>query len=187
MKKLILLSAISLAFVGCKTDVISSITTDDLMSDAQKSVQGIVEVEVLSCNDFNDSRNESRSLIEAKAKVSHILKGSEYKECYKKQFKSYAVFSTPIVVGSGRSGVNFIDGDIYILNNDDAYLSAILSPDLIEKIKREEQSFSSMSKIDLNMTIGLKKGDSTIPDLIWEGVYLSDDPANVKKHPHIMK
>lgn len=186
MKKLILLLSMSAILAGCKTDIITSISTDDLTSSNQKIINGIAEIEVITCNDYEDSRKDSRSLIEAKNKVSQILRNSNYLECYQKKMESFAVFETPIVVGSGRDGVEFLDGDIYILNRDDAYLTAMLNPSLIKRIESEESSLSMIGKVDLNIIIELKKGADFVPDLVWQGVYTSDTPSDIRKYPQIM-
>ncbi len=61
-------------------------------------VKGNIDIEVSSCNDYEDSRKESKNLIELKQKVPTIFKNAEYVECYRKKFDSYAHFTIPVAV-----------------------------------------------------------------------------------------
>lgn len=187
MKKTILLSMLALIIAGCKADVGTAITTDDLTGAGQKEMISNVLVEVVSCTDYQDSRNESRSLIEAKSQIGRVLRNSEYVECYDKKMKSYASFDVPVAVGSGRDGLEFMDSDIYILNRDDIYLAVMLNPNLIERIEREEKASFMPRKIDLNMSISLSAKEKPIPKIAWQGVYLSDNENDAKKQPVMLE
>ncbi len=66
MKKIFMVAVISSLLVGCKVDLETKINTDNLLSSEQSIVKGDINFEVSSCNDFEDSRKESKSLIELK-------------------------------------------------------------------------------------------------------------------------
>lgn len=186
MKKLAFLLSMSAVLVGCKTDIIAPITTDDLESSEHKIVSGNVLVEVLTCNDYDDSRIESRSLVEAKSKVGSILKESEYIECYDKQMKSYASFKIPIGVGAvGDDGNLSFDSDVFVFSSKDIYLGAVLNPNLLQRMEQDKKRSFFSDKIDLNMSISLKVGNKPIPNVSWQSVYLSSKALNVGKIPII--
>lgn len=63
-----MVAVISSLLVGCKVDLETKINTDNLLSSEQNIVKGDINFEVSSCNDFEDSRKESKSLIELKIK-----------------------------------------------------------------------------------------------------------------------
>lgn len=188
MKKLLVLLVASIALVGCDVDVKTNITTDDLLSNDRKIVNGQMSVEVMSCRDFRDSRNESRSLEQARTQIKKMVEGSEFVECYDKNMKSFAIFNIPVVTGSGSSDGESVSGDIYLLSSDQIFLSVALSPRLVEKIKREESDpFSMNTKVDLNMTIVIEAGAKPISNVLWQSVYLSDSESNPKQSPQIVK
>lgn len=187
MRKIITLSLLALALAGCKTDVKTSITTDQLSSSNHSVVDGNILVQVLSCSSYEDSRLESRSLIEAKAKVASILADSEYIECYDKQMKSYASFKIPVGVGAvGSDGNLSLDNDVFIFSSDDITLGVVLNPNLLQRMKKIESSSPFSQKIDLNMTVTLNAGEKPIPTTVWQGVYLSDNEDNIKQKPAMM-
>ena len=187
MKKIVVLSLFAFIIAGCKTDVKTSITTDELASSEHTNVDGNILVQVLSCSSYEDSRVESRILIEAKTKVASILADSEYIECYDKQMKSYASFKIPVGVGAvGNDGSLSLNNDVFIFSSNDITLGVVLNPYLLKRMRDVEESSPFSQKIDLNMTITLNAGEKPIPTTVWQGVYLSDNENNVKQKPAMM-
>lgn len=187
MKKIVVLSLFAFIIAGCKTDVKTSITTDELASSEHTTVDGNILVQVLSCSSYEDSRVESRSLIEAKTKVASILADSEYIECYDKQMQSYASFKIPVGVGAiGDDGNLKFNNDVFIFSSNDITLGAVLNSALLQRIKDVEKSSPFSQKIDLSMSISLSAGEKPIPMTVWQGVYLSDNESNIKQNPAIM-
>ena len=78
MKKILpVLIAVSM-LAGCKVDVETTVNTDDLVSHEHKLVTGNINVEVPACNDFEDSRKESKSLIRIKEQMPAVFSGAYY-------------------------------------------------------------------------------------------------------------
>lgn len=168
MKKIFMVAVISSLLVGCKVDLETKINTDDLLSSEQKIVKGDINFEVSSCNDFEDSRKESKSLIELKNKVPTIFKDAEYVECYKQKFDSFAHFSIPVGVGKVGEDKKIIDTDLMIISYKDILAGVNASEGLIKRIKQAEKD--SHQKMDFSISIILIPGNVKIDKAVALGV-----------------
>jgi len=148
MKKIFLITSIILVLVGCKVDLKTRVNISDLNSHIKKIVGSQLDVEVTSCNDFDDSRKESSSLREAKSAINQIFPQAEFVECYREKFDYKASFTIPVTVGSK-------DGDISIYQADDNKFNYVaISDNLQAKIAKYKKN--SFDKIDPSITILLK-------------------------------
>ncbi|EJD6411204.1 hypothetical protein M0L70_RS16145 [Providencia rettgeri] len=171
MKKSIAVLAAIVLLSGCKVDVVAKVNTDDLLSLDHKIVQGNINVEVPSCNDFEDSRKESKSLIQIKEKLPTIFKTVEFKECYKQKFNSYASFSVPVGIGSFVGEAKTVDTEIYVFSNKITYASIVLDDDAAKRLASAKKT--SPGELNLAMTLVLEKGKQPIPNIAAIGVYMT--------------
>ena len=143
MKK-VLISLMSIVLLsGCKVELTPSVNLSDINSEVAKTIQSKLIVEVTSCTDYRDSRNESSSLIEAKKGITDVFSEAKYIECYRENLDSKALFDIPITVGGKE-----LTGDIQLANADFGRGMVIrMSTNL--KTKIDKVSKSGMSKIQI--------------------------------------
>ncbi|WP_426575478.1 DUF7424 family protein (plasmid) [Xenorhabdus stockiae] len=179
MNKWLAIASSVLILSGCKVDVETKVNTDDLTSVEHKLVKGNIDIEVSSCNDYEDSRKESKNVIELKNKIPTIFKNAEYVECYRKKFDSYAHFTIPVAVGvSPENGLSH-DADVFILSHQKTYAGALIPKDVLDRIKKAQKDM--MGKLDIRMTIILERGVKPVPTLINLGTYVTS--AKNKDYP----
>ncbi|WP_340610356.1 DUF7424 family protein [Xenorhabdus bharatensis] len=179
MNKWLVIASSVLILSGCKVDVETKVNTDDLTSVEHKLVKGNIDIEVSSCNDYEDSRKESKNIIELKKKITTIFKNAEYIECYRKKFDSYAHFTIPVAVGvSPEKGLSH-DADVFILSHQKTYAGALIPKDVLDRIKKAQKDM--MGKLDIRMTIILERGVKPVPTLINLGTYVTS--AKNKDYP----
>ena len=176
MKK-ILISLMSVVLLsGCKVELAPTVNLSDINSDTAKTIQSKLIVEVTSCTDYKDSRNESSSLIEAKKGITDVFSDAKYVECYRENMDSKALFEIPISVG----GKEFT-GDIQLANADfGGGLVIKMSPSL--KTKIDKASKAGMSKIQSSVTVKLKNDTSSNVDIVAHSVYLNDKPVTISTY-----
>ena len=176
MKK-ILISLMSVVLLsGCKVELAPTVNLSDINSDTAKTIQSKLIVEVTSCTDYKDSRNESSSLIEAKKGITDVFSDAKYVECYRENMDSKALFEIPITVG----GKEFT-GDIQLANADfGGGLVIKMSPGLKSKI--DKASKAGMSKIQSSVTVKLKNDTSSNVDIVAHSVYLNDKPVTISTY-----
>lgn len=120
-----------LLIVGCKTTVETEVTISDLLSSPTKQIAGALIVEVPACQDYQDSRNPSNTLLEVQKMVPTIFKDATFKECYRQQFNSFARFELPLVLDKDKDGKLASEEHINILSNE----SNLLAVSVPERIK----------------------------------------------------
>ncbi|MDX7989238.1 hypothetical protein FE392_18310 [Xenorhabdus sp. 12] len=173
MKKWLVAAASVLVLSGCKVDVETKVNTDDLTSAEHKLVQGNINVEVSSCTNYEDSRQESKDLIKLKQQIPTIFADAKYVECYRKNFDSYAHFTIPVAVGvfpdNGQLGNK---AEVYILSQKKAYAGAVIQKNVLAKIKKAQKDM--MGKLDIRMSVILEKGSKPVPTLISLGTYMTN-------------
>lgn len=178
MKKILPVLIAVLFLAGCKVDVETTVNTDDLVSHEHKLVAGNINVEVPACNDFEDSRKESKSLIRIKEQMPAVFSGAEYKECYKEKFNSYASFIVPVGVGFIADDMKAVNAGIYIFSNDELYAGMMITPETIKRLQSAKKS--APGDLKLQMTLVLEKGKLPIPNIAAMSVFMTGTEAKNK-------
>lgn len=178
MKRIILIMSAVIALAGCKTDLIINADTSKLNSDDPINTTANLNVEVASCQDYEDSRLESKSLIEAKSEINRIIPKSEYKECYKKKFDSFAIFKIPVIIGGVKKGQQYDEGTFYVgaQPENKSQLFLIVPKEIKSKLKSSKNELSSVGGNDLNITINLKNDTDSNFDFKPYAVFIDDNP-----------
>ncbi|HED5887992.1 TPA: hypothetical protein R5S02_003183 [Salmonella enterica] len=168
----------ALALSGCKIDLSTTVNMDDVTSKQHSATTADLNFEVAACNDYEDSRKESRSLIEAKGEVPGIFNGAEYVECFNKKFTSYAHFRVPVEVGAvtDRGSLVNPNAELFITSSeDDGGLAVIyLSNGLIKKLNDAKKRAAVDFDFDIRVTITPPKQPIKV---VVAGVFLTAKTA----------
>ncbi len=151
MRKLILCSvmgsAMAFALAGCKTELSTSVSVNQLLSEQVKTVTSDLLVEVSACGDYKDSRQPSKSLLDAQEKVPTIFANAEYVECFRQNMDSFAHFKVPVSVGNSS-----VTGKGIHLYGSGADILVISVPkEMKKKINQVDSSMASKTKISINI------------------------------------
>ena len=182
MKKFLVIALSTILLSGCKVDMSTSINTDDLLSNQHKLISGNLSIEVPSCNDFEDSRKDSKTLADLKSKIPTVFTKAEFKECYKQKFNSFASFEIPIGVGSFREDNQLVDAEVYIFSTNDMYIGALMDKGTVSRMDSLKKTMPA--NLDLELTLNIVKGKQPIPKTLLMGAYVTN--ANVNNVPAIM-
>ncbi|WP_047681200.1 MULTISPECIES: hypothetical protein [Xenorhabdus] len=179
MKKWLVVASPVLILSGCKVDVETKVNTDDLTAVEHKLVKGDIDIEVSGCNDYEDSRKESKNLIELKQKVPTIFKNAEYVECYRKKFDSYAHFTVPVEVGAyTEKGAQFDGANFYVYSHEDVFAGVMIDSHVLERVKKAKKD---IGKLDIKMSVIVEKGAKPLPTLVSLGTYMTS--SKIKDYP----
>lgn len=179
MKKIFMVAVISSLLVGCKVDFSTKVNTDDLLSEDVKVMKGEINFEVSSCSDYEDSRLESKSLIDIKNKIPTVFNNAEYKGCFSKRMDSYATFSVPVSVGMIKSENQKISTDFMVYSNNSSLMSIAITNEARNKIKKAEKDI--MGSLDFNISLTLSKGKQSFPVGLLVGNYVTT--SKLKNEP----
>lgn len=153
--KLLVIMLAALALVGCKATVETAVNLSDLLEGPSKALPGMVYVEVAGCNDYQDSRKPSTSLIESQKQIPHVFPDAEYVECFRQQMDSFASFKLPIYLDKDVDGKPASEQHINLASNDGVLLSVVV-PKLIQDKLAESRKSMMGSSLDMNVAIKIK-------------------------------
>lgn len=169
MKSLKMLSALGacLLVVGCKTTVETEVNISDLLSSPTKQLPGSLIVEVPACQDYQDSRQPSSTLVEVQKMVPAIFKDAAFSECYRQQFNSFARFDVPLVLDKDKDGKLASQDHINIVSND-ANLLAVAVPAKIKAGLENAAKRGPGSSFD--MSVNIKVNNDTGADFNFTAI-----------------
>lgn len=179
MKKLLTLSLFALALSACKTEVEKDISLKSLLNEPVKEETALLNVEILSCHNREDSRLESDDLIKIKAKIPTIFQDAKYKECYSKRANSFAVFEIPIAVGKAEQGQE-IKHDIAVLSNDRIPMVIRSSGKLSENIRNFLKS-EFVPNFDFHISLNVTNDTDKEQGFNIYSAYLDEGPVSVSQ------
>lgn len=170
------LAALSLS--GCKIDLGANVPLSALLGNEIKTANADLYVEVPACNSYEDSRQPSKGLVDAKNEINNIFPDGEYKECFKKKFDSFAHFSLPVAFGP-EDKLSEKSPEIRILRNERNNVFVSLSKPLHQRLKnaKDKPSISggfSPSDVRMFITVNNDTGKPITADYV--GVFVSDYP-----------
>lgn len=173
------IAAIALAgllITGCKTSVETEVKLSDLLTSESKAIPGNLYVEVAGCNDFQDSRKPSDTLVKTQEQIPSIFADAKYVECFRQKMDSLAHFTVPIYLDKDKDGKLASDSHINIVSND----KNLLSVEVPQKIKASLDNVSKNSLIAsvLKLSFSIKvinDTEKTFPFTVM-AAYVEDQP-----------
>lgn len=177
MRKVRLISAVGalLLVAGCKTTVETEVNISDLLSSPTKQLPGSLIVEVPACQDYQDSRQPSSTLVEVQKMVPTIFKDATFTECYRQQFNSFAAFDVPLVLDKDKDGKLASEDHINILSNDSSLL-AVAVPDKIKDGLENASKRGPSSALDMNVTIKVVNDTGSDFDFSVISAFIDEQP-----------
>ena len=154
MLKVLLLSLVILFLSGCQSLIETNVNLSDLQGKSNKNINGDLYIQVAGCNHYSDSRRLSDSVIKSQQTIPYIFKDAQYKECFTKDFISYAHFSLPMILNHSD---NLVSNDyINIMSNKNSMLSVGVPPTIKQKMDSVKQESFGMNDFELKVQINVK-------------------------------
>lgn len=182
MKKIVLgvfFTVLSLVLTGCDEIVKTEVKVSDLLNSSKKFINGDLYVEVDSCNDPDDNRKLSDSVIKAKNKIPSIFTGAKYVKCFERDFTSYADFEIPILVTNKGSMIS--NDYIQLISSKNALLNVAIPSTIVAKIRKfENEEMIKMRPNDVTITLI----NDTNKNLTFVALssYVNSDPSIADKY-----
>lgn len=183
MAKKMLLKAVTVAAVfalsGCKIELGTIIPLSGLLGQELKTSTAELYVEVPSCDSYEDSRQPSQSLVDAKNQIASLFSGSEFKECFKKKFDSFALFNIPLAYGPD-SKTKDSPAQLRVLYNDKKFAYFEAGSDLKEKLNQAKNKPSiagGFNPSDVSIFITLVNDTGRDIKAGYAGAYLGNTPV----------
>ena len=142
-------------------------------------INATLRAEIPSCHDFGDSRKPSSSLLETKSKIPSIFKGAEFKECYSKNFVTFAEFSVPVVLDKNKDGKFTSDDFINIISLDRQILSVYIPRSIRTQLQLFRNDSFTADQLEPIVSIYLENDIGRDVKAFLVGVYVSDEPFHM--------
>lgn len=168
-----------LALSGCKIDMGTTIPLSGLLGSELKTGTANLYIEVPGCNSYEDSRQPSKSLIDAKDEIAQILPDSEFKECFKKKFDSFASFSVPVAYGPDKL-VGESTSQIRVLMTESNYAYVIFGSKLRSKLegaKKKPSISGGFKPSEVSVTLNIKNDTGKEVHATFAGAYVGGEPV----------
>lgn len=148
--KNILVSLLFMMLVGCKILTEVEVSTDQLTAENPESIVASLFIEIPTCTDYQDSRNESDSLREARTKTPELFKGAEFQECFTQRLDTWAHFRIPIGITKNADSNT---EDLSLYSNEHVLVGISAKKDFRDRLQRQNESSTITS--DYRITVGL--------------------------------
>lgn len=166
-----------LALAGCKTQMRADIPLSVLLDPEVDSVPGTVRLEVLSCNDYEDSRQPSDSLVKAKEILPTIFPGAEFSECYSQNMTSWAEFSIDLPIDRDNDSEAFASNDAFnITTTENLPLGVAAPPALIERMEQARKSEMMMPNFDYSISFNVINDTDAVFPVTVLSAWVGDTP-----------
>ena len=175
MNKFLLLVLIGFLFAGCKTAVLTEVPLSTLNVDNQART-AILNIEVPGCNSYEDSRQESKALIDLKLKIPQVFNGAQFKECYKVKMDSVASFVIPVYFGKTILETKSPEAELKVGKDQNNNVIVVATSELRNKI--DEFQKQSLSKFDFFVMFRIiNDTGAEVKNLIAESAFIDDAPT----------
>lgn len=167
--------------VGCKSHLTADVNVTDLTSNTIKNTTATLYAEVASCNSYEDSRNPSSALIEAKQVIPSLFANAQFENCFQQKMESFAQFSIPLMVGHMSKDEDFKPNVIKVFSQvENELLLGVHMPKAMkasfEQHNKQDFQVNSITPESVFITIGLiNDTDKNFPFDISEG-FLDEKP-----------
>ncbi|MDY4281683.1 MAG: hypothetical protein SOX56_11590 [[Pasteurella] mairii] len=182
MKKLLALTFSALALTACKTEVEKDISLKTLLNEPIKTETALLNVEISSCNDHEDSRKPSDALIKIQEKIPTVFTQAKYKECFSKRIESFASFEIPIGVGKVDDNT-ILENDISIYSYKNRQLNIKTTDKLAENI-RDFIKREYINNLEFNILLNVKNDTDSDQKFMLYAAYIDNAPVPI--HPVTM-
>lgn len=175
-------ASVALALSGCKIDMGASIPLSGLLGSELKTGSADLYVEVPACNSYEDSRQPSKGLIDAKNEIAQIIPESEFKECFQKKFNSFASFSVPIAYGPANK-VTDSTSQIRVLRDTEKNFAYVAFgqklKQSLEQARKKPSIAGGFSPSDVSFSLNVENDTDKTITANFVGVFIGQDPVIV--------
>lgn len=137
---------------GCKLQSATEVPLSAIEDETVTAIPGLLRVEVMSCDSYEDSRQPSDSLIEAQENIPRIFPDAEYEQCYTQRMDSFAQFSIPVGIDRTADEVPVTSDTFNLLTPSASSLELVIPEALTERIE-QAQSNPMMPSLALDVRL----------------------------------
>ena len=161
---------------GCKAKIEKDLKVSDLISADAKQTTANLYVEVAGCDDYEDSRRPSDSVVKAKQSIPQIFSEARYVECFNIRFDSFAHFTIPMMLQKEGNVKAPSDRYVSIISSDSILVSFSVPAVIRDNIARAEQESFGTSSLEFEVSLNLINDTTKELPLQTSAVFVDGKP-----------
>lgn len=161
---------------GCKTNISTEIKLTELEGTTSKMLAGGLAVEVAGCNNYEDSRKPSSSLLEAQEVIPAVFPDAKYIECYTQKMDSFARFELPVALDVDKDGKLFSTEHVNFRAHDGALLTVAIPTQVKDRINAATKGKIGATRLALNFQIRVVNDSSQALPFTAYSVFIDGEP-----------
>lgn len=147
-------AAASVVLTGCKTEFAAEVPLSKLQDPAVKELPAAVRLEVLTCDNYEDSRKPSDALIKAQQMMPRVFPSAEFSECYNQGMDSWAEFDIALPIDRDNDPKAFASDDAFNLTTTkDLPLGVAVPPAVVQRLEEAKRADMMMSDLEYAITL----------------------------------
>ncbi|MGM0544140.1 MAG: DUF7424 family protein [Pseudomonadota bacterium] len=179
--KMTAIAAAAVALAGCKTEFSTQVALSELQDPDVASVPGKVRLEVLTCEDYEDSRKPSDSLVEAQEMMPRIFPTASFSECYSQSMDSWAEFDIALPIDRDGDAETFASEDAFnITTSENLPLGVAVPPAVLNRLEQAQQANMMMGELEYAITVDVVN-DTGEPFVVTAlSTWVNGEPATLQ-------
>jgi hypothetical protein len=168
----LVLTATGLA--ACKTTIETQVNLSDILGTDPRTLVGDLYFEVSACDNYEDSRKPSDSLLRAQDEVPVVFPDAKYVECFTQRFDSFAHFKTEVALVKDAQAL-VPDRINLVAINPDALLALGIPEGMRNRLNRMRED--NLTSLELETIIHVKNDTGQDFPFRVLAAYINDEPA----------
>ncbi len=179
--KVAAIAAAGIALVGCKTEFAAKVPISALQDPEVTELPGTVRLEVLACDDFEDSRKPSDALVQAQEMMPRVFPSVEFRECYGQGMDNWAEFDIALPIDRDGEAAEYASEDAFNLTTtDELPLGVAVPPAVLKRLERAQSANMMMGELDYAITLQVVNDtDAPLPVTVLSA-WVEDEPATLQ-------
>lgn len=176
VKSRLTITLMVLLLAGCKTTVQTQVKLTELLQGEAKAIPSTLTIEVASCNDYQDSRKPSSSLLDVQKHIPAVFKDAEYVECFRQKMDSLAKFNVPVYLSKDEEGIPASNDHLSLVSNKSILLAITVPEAMKTRLGQTRKEMMGMS-LDMNVLVEVTNDTGTEFPLGAIATFIDDQPV----------
>jgi len=181
MIKMAAVAVAGVALAGCRTEFNAEVPMSALQDEAVKELPATVRLEIMTCDDYEDSRKPSDSLVKAQEMMPRVFPTAEFTECYDQGMDTWAAFDIALPIDRDGEAGEYASEDAFNLTyTPDLPLGVAVPPAVLERLEQAQSADMMMGSLDYAITLEVVNDTGEPLPVTVLSAWVGDQPATLQ-------
>lgn len=173
--------AAGVLLTGCKTEFNAEVPLSALQDPAVTELPAKVRLEVLTCSNYEDSRQPSDALVKAQQMMPRVFPSATFSECYDLGMDSWAEFDITLPIDRDGDKETFASEDAFNLTHTESLpLGVAVPPAVLERLDQAQSADMMMGELEYAITLDVMNDTSEPMPVTVLSAWVEDHPATLE-------